>query len=99
MRSNKILSYLVLGLLLCLLGERIAEMLPSDVAEGHILKDTLQANHKSEEATRKHHKAKARSVIKKERGRRPHSKKHPAGKSKGRKGQQKSTQSQGKECD
>jgi hypothetical protein len=44
------------------------------VAEGHILKDTLQANHKSEEATRKHHKAKARSVIKKECGRRPHSK-------------------------
>ena len=67
--------------LLCLLGERIAEMLPSDVAKGHILKDTLQANHKSEEATRKHHKAKARSVIKKECGRRPHSKKDPAGKS------------------
>ena len=60
--------------LLCLLGERIAEMRPSDVAEGNILKDTLQANHKSEEATRKHHKAKARSVIKKECGRRPHSK-------------------------
>jgi hypothetical protein len=55
------------------LGERIAQVLPSDVAEGHILKDTLQANHKSEEATRKHHKAKARSVIKKECGRRPHS--------------------------
>ena len=38
-------------------------------------------NFKLEEATRKQHKAKARSVIKKECGRRPHSKKHPAGKS------------------
>ena len=69
------------------------------VAEGHIPKRTLQANEKASEATRKQHKAKARSVIKKECGRRPHSKKDPAGKSKGRRGHQKTTQNQSKKCD
>ena len=56
-------------------------VIQKNVAEGHIPKNTLQANHKLEEATRKQHKPKARSVIKTECGRRPHSKKYPAGKS------------------
>ena len=50
------------------------------MAEGHIPKNTQQANHKLEENIRKkQHKAKARSLIKQECGRRPQSKKYPAG--------------------
>ena len=52
-----------------------------NMAEGHILKKTRQANQQSEQALRKQHKAPTRSVIKNECGRRPHSQKDQASKS------------------